>query len=304
MSRKGSTRKNRVFAKPSTQAKRACIAMFKAKNISSIGTSNTYQEGLTRFGEWLEKNRCGPLEQSASLARAERFLAERAGLVGQKTLDRDRQAVQALLRWQGKLDEKTRIKVIQADKAQTLVPRAYAADQVTLIIQRMTPRNALAVEIAHAAGLRAHELITLERRDEMAPDPRPADPEKFAGLEDHVIYVTTGKGGLRREVAIPQHLAERLEATRLETPRTRRDRGTLYRQKYDIGGGQALSQAFSRASTLQLAYSTGLHGVRHDYAQQSDHRALLHTGDPERAKLITSQLLGHFRPEITEVYRR
>lgn len=114
----------------------------------------------------------------------------------------------------------------------------------------------------------------------------------------------TGKGGLAREVSIPNELATRLEAVRLNEPRTVRDRGVLYRQHYAVGGGQALSQAFSAASKAVLGYSTGIHGVRHSYAQQRHYELQRLTGDPERALRIVSQELGHFRPEITQVYLR
>jgi integrase len=116
--------------------------------------------------------------------------------------------------------------------------------------------------------------------------------------------VVTGKGGLAREISIPNHLVERLEALRLDEPRTIRDRGVLYQQRYAIGGGQALSQSFSSASKAALGYSTGLHGVRHSYAQQRNYESQLLLGDPERARQVVSQELGHFRPEITQTYLR
>lgn len=83
-----------------------------------------------------------------------------------------------------------------------------------------------------------------------------------------------------------------------------RDRGILYQQRYAIGGGQALSQSFSTASRAALGFSNGIHGVRHSYAQQRHYEAQLLLGDPERALRVVSQELGHFRPQITEVYLR
>lgn len=305
MSRKRAGKgKTVTFAKPATQAKRVCVEMFKGGKIDSLGTSRTYQDGLTRFGEWLRDHRCGALQDAASVGRAARFLEERAKQVGQKTVDRDRQAVQALLRHTGKLAPDERLPVIQAERQQELHPRAYTPEQVHEIRRRMTPHNALGLEVAHAAGLRAHELFTLARLDEVRPDPRPADPAKFVGHNDHTRYVVTGKGGLTREISIPNHLVERLEALRLDEPRTVRDRGVLYQQRYAVGGGQALSQSFSAASKAALNYSTGLHGVRHSYAQQRHYESQLLLGDPERARQVVSQEVGHFRPEITEVYLR
>lgn len=295
--------KGRAFAKSQSQAKRAAQEMWKSGEIAGLGTSRTYQDGLKQLSDWMSKNGGGSL-QELSIKRARKFLAERAQSVGQKTLDRDRQAVQALLQHTGKLRADQHLKVIEAGRQQELKSRSYTPAQVHVILQRMEPHNALAAEIAHAAGLRAHELITLARLSETSPDVRPADPAKFACREAHTKYVVTGKGGLIREVSIPDHLVTQLESRRLAEPRIRRDRQIIYQQRYDIGGGQALSQAFSRASKEALGFSHGAHGVRHDYAQQRHYELQVLVGDPVRAKRILSQELGHFRPEITDVYLR
>lgn len=297
------SKSGRTFAKARTQAKRATSEMHKSGQIAGLGTARTYAEGLKNVHEWMRKNGGGSL-QELSLKRARQYLAERAQQVGQSTLDRDRQALKALLQQTGKLTAEQRLPVIQAVRQQQLKPRAYSAKQVRAIRSRMSPSNALGLEIAHAAGLRAHELITLARRDEASPDARPADAEKFAGRPNHSIYIVTGKGGLAREVSIPNDLAKRLEALRLDQPRTVRDRGILYQQRYQIGGGQALSQSFTAASKAALGFSNGIHGVRHSYAQQRQYEASLLLGDPQRALEIVSQEMGHFRPEITEVYLR
>lgn len=293
----------RTFAKARTQAQRAAREMHKTGQIAGLGTARTYSDGLKGAHEWMRKNGGGSL-QELSLKRARQYLAERAQQVGQSTLDRDRQALQALLQQTGRLTAEQRLPVVQAVRQQQLTPRAYSAEQVRAIRSRMSPSNALGLEIAHAAGLRAHELITLARRDEASPDARPADADKFIGRPDHTRYIVTGKGGLAREVSIPNDLAARLETLRLDQPRTVRDRGILYEQRYSVGAGQALSQAFSSASKSALGFSNGLHGVRHSYAQQRQYEASLLLGDPQRALEIVSQEMGHFRPEITEVYLR
>ncbi|WKC38643.1 site-specific integrase [Ectopseudomonas chengduensis] len=295
--------KVKTFAKSKTQSKKVARTLFQRGNVAGLGTARTYAEGLKLVSDWMRKNGGGSLEQ-LSIKRARQYLAERATQVGQSTLDRDRQAIQSLLQLTGKLGSDQHLKVIQAERQQDLQPRAYTPDQAQAIRERLSPRNALGLEIAHAAGLRMKELLTLARRDELSPDQRPADSEKFAGHDNHTRYVVTGKGGLAREVSIPNELAARLEAVRLDEPRTVRDRGILYRQHYAIGGGHALSQAFSAASKAVLGYSTGIHGVRHSYAQQRHYELQLLTGDPERALRIVSQEMGHFRPEITQVYLR
>ena len=70
-------------------------------------------------------------------------------------------------------------------------------------------RNGLSTLITHAAGLQAHELLTIARPDEQPPDRRPARPEKFAGRPGR-DYTVIGKGSLVRLVRIPDHLADRL----------------------------------------------------------------------------------------------
>lgn len=293
----------RTFAKGRTQAKRATREMHKNGQIAGIGTARTYADGLKNVHEWMRKNGGGSL-QELSAKRARQYLAERAQQVGQSTLDRDRQALQSLLKQTGRLTAEQRLPVVQAVRQQELTPRAYSPEQVRVTRERLAPHNALALDIAHAAGLRAHELFTLARCEEASPDPRPADPEKFAGRDDHTTYIVVGKGGLAREVSIPNDLAAQLEALRLDQPRNVRDRGILYQQRYAIGGGQALSQAFSSASKAALGFSSGLHGVRHSYAQQRQYETSLLLGDPDRALEIVSQEMGHFRPEITDVYLR
>ncbi|MGE6106154.1 site-specific integrase, partial [Aeromonas veronii] len=162
--------------------------------------------------------------------------------------------------------------------------------------------HGLATELAYAAGLRAHELLTLRRGEERAADPRPALASKWQG-RNGVIYTVHGKGGLVREVLLPHALAERLEAVRLDAPLAITDRGIHYQSHYDIGGGQRWSNSVSAASERALGWSTGAHGLRHSYAQER--MAELQASLSSDAALTTvSQEMGHFRPEITETYLR
>lgn len=295
--------KGKVFAGARTQAKKITREMRRAGQIAGLGTARTYQDGLKLVHDWMRQNGGGALSE-LSIKRARKFLNERATQVSQPTLDRDRQAIQALLQQSGKLGHDQKLEVIKAVRQQQLTPRAYTPEQIIAIRDRLAPHNALALDLAYAAGLRAHELLTLSRVDEASPDQRPVDPAKFVGRENHTRYIVKGKGGLAREVSLPNQLARQLEELRLDQPRIVRDRGILYQQRYAIGGGQALSQAFSTASRAVLGYSTGFHGVRHSYAQQRHYEAQRLVGDPERALRIVSQELGHFRQEITEVYLR
>ena len=121
----------------------------------------------------------------------------------------------------------------------------------------------------HASGIRAHELLTLARPSEQPPDDRRAQSRltgtaaegmKFAGREG-VVYTVVGKGGLVREVLLPHRLAERLEARRLDRPERIVDRGVRYVRRYDVGGGNAFSASFSRASRLAFSTSRSAHGA-------------------------------------------
>ena len=150
-------------------------------------------------------------------------------------------------------------------------PRAYSPGQVRAVAARQDPRNALATEIAYASGVRAHELLTLGRPGEQPADDRrershltgtAAEGMKFAG-RDGVVYTAIGKGGLVREVMLPHGLAERLKERRLDFPAPVVDRGVRYLQRYDVGGGQAFSASFSRASIEALGKSRGAHGLRY-----------------------------------------
>ncbi|HBT0298366.1 TPA: site-specific integrase, partial [Klebsiella pneumoniae] len=260
---------------------------------------------LTRVAEWMKDNRInhGDL-RTLTPAQAITYLEQRGEQVGQKTLDMERQAIQAMMiHVTQTLPAGEHLPVVKSEQAQILSSRAYSPDQVALIAAAQQPANALATAIALAAGLRAHELLTLAPRQERAPDPRPAADSKFAGREG-VIYTVQGKGGLVREVLIPSPLAERLEHVRLASPVRVTDRGVFYQSQYAIGGGQRWSNAFSAASMRTLGWSRGAHGVRHSYAQQRMQELQKLGLVRDMALRTVSQEMGHFRPEITETYLR
>jgi integrase len=127
---------------------------------------------------------------------------------------------------------------------------------------------------------------------------------KFSGIRETTIsYTVHGKGGLIREVRIPIPLAQRLERTRLTEARIVKDRGINYQQLYGIGGGQPWSKSVSAASKGALGWSNGAHGLRHTYAQERM-AVLQRQLTRKQALAVVSQEMGHFRPEITEVYLR
>lgn len=303
MSKKASkSRSNgkRTFAKASSQAKALSKSMYNSGLVSGLGTSHSYEASLRLAANWIRQSGRGALHELTPKA-ARLYLQHRSKDVGQKTLDKDRQALQSVLRLTGKLGNSQRLEVIKADKQQVLKSRNYTSDQIQRIMTCQSERNAFSTELAAAAGLRAHELLTLLPAGERAMDDRPADPAKF---REGVRYTVVGKGGLVREVSLPEHLAKQLEAFRLDTPVSVIDRSIHYKRYYDVAGGQAWSQSFSRASNTALGFSNGAHGLRHTYAQQRHREAQSTIGEAHRAKTIVSQELGHFRPEITDTYLR
>lgn len=278
------------------------MKQMQGKNLSSVGTVRNYEERLTIVAQHVNAEfKCGL--RDLTVEQAHQYLTDRATEVGQKTLDMERQAIQSMMQnVTGKLGQTEKLDVIKSEHQQILSSRSYTPGQANIVSGAQTERNALATEIAHAAGLRAHELYTLQRLDERTPDPRPALEEKFSGRTGE-RYTVEGKGGLIREVLIPSNLSERLEERRFEHPQQIVDRGVNYTTHYDINGGNRWSSSFSSASNRALNWSGGAHGLRHSYAQERMDE-LKTSMAYEKALEVVSQEMGHFRTNITEVYLR
>lgn len=298
------------FAKASTQANRAIrrsLALGKASHnsknsgkIHSVVTAKTYQASLKLLAEW-DKVNGGKGLTLLDTSRAEAYLLERAEYVTQKTLDKDRQALQIL----PNVDKPDRIKSQVINSGLSTQSRAYDIAQVEHLFNHQQEHNALATEISYEAGLRAHELYTIRPLSEQAISThRQFSNERFEGRPSTVAYTVIGKGGLIREVRLSTELSQRLESLRLPMPRNVTDRGIRYQQQYNIGAGKAWSQSFSSASSREFGWSNGAHGLRHSYAQDrmKEIQALGHTY--QSALEIVSQEMGHFRADITEVYLR
>ena len=177
--------------------------------IHSVGTKRNYEGALTRFCRWIQQHKLRDLE-SISIENTMRYLEERSTQVGQKTLDLDRQAIQYLLRQTTGVEMRLeRIKsTFTGGRQLAAESRAYTFDQVEAVCSRLSPRAALAARIAFAAGLRAHELISIRPANELqASTHRDWSPNRFAGREGE-LFVVAGKGGLRREVMLSHALAE------------------------------------------------------------------------------------------------
>lgn len=293
------------FAKAETQAASVVKALQKTGAIRSLVTAKNYTDCLTRVGRYVKEQRLSLRELTPEMAVT--YLNMRGEGIGQKTLDQERHAIQCMMQnLTGKLSENARLYPEKSEHQQILQSRSYTAEQVALVAAAQRDPNALSTAIAHAAGLRSHELLTLRPIEERPQSPdatSKALTEKFSGREG-VHYTVKGKGGLVRDVVIPTSLATRLEALRYASPQRVTDRGIHYGQHYAISGGQRWANSFSAASNRALGWSSGAHGVRHSYAQERMNE-LQNTGlNRAHALEVVSQEMGHFRPEITETYLR
>lgn len=268
----------------------------KNGKISSFGTLRVYTSHFAQFLDYLYENEIAkPKNVTSEILN--RYIEMRSNDVKQKTLDADRQALQVAFSIQ--------LKYQKSEVSTILKSRAYSSDQVDHIKSHQQPANRFSTELTYYSGLRAHELLTLSRQSEQQKSPRRAWPEKiFLGMENVVIYTVKGKGGLIREIALSRELADRLEERRLKISRIVIDREIRYHQHYDLSHGQKWSQSFSRASNQSLGFSAGGHGLRHAYAQDRMRVLLRLTLDYQESLSIVSCELGHFRPEITQIYLR
>lgn len=265
------------------------------RKIHSVGTARNYKQALTRLTQWIQKNRLGDLKTLSS-EKALKYLELRGQSVGQKTLNQERQAMQLCLG--------ISIPVIKSELTQVLKSRAYTREQMNLIADAQSQKYQLSTRIAAAAGLRAHELLTLNKSsDQKASTHRTWLNQRFLGRTGE-IYTVKGKGGLISEVLIPTDLAIQLDQHRLAEPRIITDREIRYRQYYAIGGGHYWSNSFSAASKREMGWSHGAHGLRHSYAQTRMEELQQLGFLYQMALEIVSQEMGHFRANITEVYLR
>lgn len=293
------------FAKSEKQAASVMKEMQgKGNVIESVGTARNYEQSLKTCCDYLKEFKLGSLREMTP-EKANTYLELRAQECSQKTIDMDRQALQAMMQHvTHELKETDKLDVIKSAVETVESSRSYTPEQVNAIIQHQTEHHALSTQLCYESGLRAHELHTLRPSGEVNPSPRDVHQDKFSHLpNDSKTYTVEGKGGLIREVQIPNHLAEKLEERRLDTPQQISDRGVNYESHYNIAGGHKFSDAFSKASSRALGFSNGAHGLRHSYAQNRYEQLANHF---ERIDVMTiiSQELGHFRPDITEVYLR
>jgi integrase len=289
---------------PYERQQKALQEKINAGKIESVGTVRNYEQSLKICADYLKEHKQGGL-WSLTPDQAKTYLEVRASECSQSTINMDRQAIQAMMQHvTHQLAPKESLTIVKSELETIEKSRSYTPEQVNRIIERQTERHAISTEICQKAGLRAHELFTLRPSGEVQPSPREIHPDKFSHMPEQTkCYTVTGKGGLIREVQLPYRLAERLESRKLDTPLHITDRGINYTTHYNIAAGHKFSDAFSKASNRALGYSNGAHGLRHSYAQNRYEQLANHFPRLD-VMTIVSQELGHFRPEITEVYLR
>ena len=271
--------------------------------IHSLGTARQYESIYKGIATWLSDTHNERLRY-ISPEHATAYLTERSGTIRQKQLNNERRALELHLRHVQKNPE------FKLDRLHSTVPdtehsRAYTTDQIELVRSEQSLRMALSTELASVAGLRAEELLSLQRLDERSPSGhRQWSEDRYLGREDWKSYTVQGKGGLVRELRFPADLSARLEAQRLEKSERVTDRRVHHTRHYDLIGGKSFSNIFSRDAIKHLGWSEGAHGLRHSYAQQRMDELQNRGQHYQEALGIVSQELGHFRPDITEVYLR
>lgn len=279
------------------------MKILQADVFRSVGTVRNYQAALTRIALYFRING-GVNLQDIKPEMAIAYLHHRAAAVGQKSLDMERQALQAMMtHLTQELPFGKVLEVVHSVKERKLLSRSYTTEQIFLISSHQSDKNGLSTLLSYNSGLRSHELFTICESQQRQPDIRPVSAKKFLGRSGKV-YTVQGKGGLIREIMISADLAEQLEITRLPQPIKITDRGVHYEQFYNIAAGQSWSRSFSTASARTLGWSAGSHGMRHSYAQERMGELQSLGCYYAEALEIVSQELGHFRPEITEIYLR
>ncbi len=299
------------FRSPKSQARHAVrqeLAIGKPRHgkktndskIHSLGTARTYIESLSCLSKYILDNRLDPLGKglaSLTMKLAIQYLEYRSEFVGQKTLDKDRQAIQSILG--------QKIEVIKSEHEQILKSRSYTQEQILLIVESQTSKHSLSTLICRDAGLRAVELHTIAPIYILKPSShRLWTDDRFLGRRDVSLFTVIGKGGLAREVALSSELAERLETLRLAEPRIVTDRDIYYTKYYDVGGGHQWSNSFTKASKRALGWTCGGHGIRHTYAQSRMIELQTLGINFEDSMGIVAQEMGHFRKDITGMYLR
>ena len=152
---------------------------------------------------------------------------------------------------------------------------------------------------------RAGELLTLASPTLVHEDRRNWCPQRFAGrASPYEVFTVTGKGGLKRQVAVSKILAIEVWKRQLPAPRVVEDREANVVKHFDLLGGQAFSQAFSAHSKNTLGFSNGAHSLRHTFAIRRMIKLQIDGMDWDEAIQVLANELGHFSKTNTLCYLR
>lgn len=295
-------KKSRLRNKLEDQARKffrfhyASFGKGKKEAPNKIRSQATFQRHIETTAFILEKLGIKRIKELTP-EKALNYLNDRKYNVCTKTLQNERRVLERIVYLK---EPESKLFIEDKLPQREWVNRAYTHEQIYQIMARQTPENQLSTALCFTAGLRAQELLTIQRFDEasVSKDRKWRD-DLFVGLEGQK-YIVKGKGGLYRAVMIPHFLAEQLEKHRLDSPREIKDRKCTITNYYDINGGKRFTNAFSQLSKRVLGWSHGAHGLRYCYAQERLNHSIPY---PYEISLeIVSQELGHFRKEITPHY--
>ena len=272
----------------------------------SIGSVVSHKSSLVRVADWMKERGYMQGLHRITEEQAKEYLGERITQVQQSTLNHDIAVINKNLEMSFK----------QSDFKSTYDPpiklseesRAYSTNEIQKIIEHQNPHNALSTKIVAETGIRAKELMSLQKIELQPISDRSSGKRVWSGNRflgrGGISYSVIGKGGLIREVRMSKELSQELEKKCFESPEFCKDRNVESNRTYNIGYGNSWSKSFQSASERVLGYSSGGHGLRHSYAQERMN-TLQNSGlSFEKSLEAVSQELGHFRPEITKVYLR
>lgn len=277
-------------------------------------TRSKYISALTVASDWAKATYKLRLRQ-LTVEQVQSYLDQRADQVGPRQINQDFLAMTLIPGIEREDLTKPYSLVGFGEKATE--PRALTHDATRMVIEALPERHRFSGKLAATYGLRAGELYTIRRYDDLDPNDkndraiidkmarREWDEDRFHG-QDGVRYVVVGKGGLPRLRVFSHAHSRQLDQLRLPAPRAVRDRTPRHpiMQHYDLTGGKRFSEAWTDASRRALGDSLGAHAVRHGYAQD---RMTYHLGrglDFDQAYSLVAEELGHFDPDATREYLR